>query len=386
MKKQVMGVLMAAAMVVSLVGCGGKKTSDNGTDTYNAAVTAEEYAATIKTNADIYKEYVKLPSYKGIEVSVDRSGLEVSEEDIDSYLENLLKNSADTETLTSGTTVSGDTITLDYSGLLDGEAFSGGTATDTTYTIGSKKFIEDLDNGLVGLEVGQEYDIPCRFPDSYSNSDMAGKEVVFVVTVSQIERKHVPELTDEWVAENAEKLGSEATTVEALRKVVEDYLKSNAEATFASEKFELVWNNISEGVTVSGYPQAELDSLMNTLKTNIQTEYEQYGSAYGATDFYDYLSQVYNCADEEAYNKYALENAQQYLLEKMVLTMIAAENEITVSADDINEMGGQLASYYGYTDYQEILDNYGNEMNSEVGYEVLYQKVQEFLNTEAVEV
>ena len=37
------------------------------------------------------------------------------------------------------------------------------------------------------------------------------------------------------------------------------------------------------------------------------------------------------------------------------------------------------------TNYQEILDNYGNEMNSEVGYEVLYQKVQNFLNDNAVE-
>ena len=43
-------------------------------------------------------------------------------------------------------------------------------------------------------------------------------------------------------------------------------------------------------------------------------------------------------------------------------------------------MGAQLASYYGYTDYQEILDSYGNQMNSEVGYEVLYQKVQDFIN------
>ena len=60
-------------------------------------------------------------------------------------------------------TASGDTVKLDYSGLLNGEAFSGGTATDASYTIGSGKFITDLDQGLIGLTVGQEYNIPCTF-------------------------------------------------------------------------------------------------------------------------------------------------------------------------------------------------------------------------------
>ena len=52
---------------------------------------------------------------------------------------------------------------------------------------------------------------------------------------------------------------------------------------------------------------------------------------------------------------------------------------------DINEIGATYASYYGYTDYQEILDTYGNEMNAELGYEKLSEKVQSFLNDNSVE-
>lgn len=63
----------------------------------------------------------------------------------------------------------------------------------------------------------------------------------------------------------------------------------------------------------------------------------------------------------------------------MIITMIAADNNITVEADEINSTGEELASYYGYNDYQEILDTYGREMNSEIGYQVLYQKVVEFV-------
>ena len=292
---------------------------------------------------------------------------------------------ATTETVTEGVTASGDTVKLDYSGLLNGEAFSGGTATDASYTIGSGKFITDLDQGLIGLTVGQEYNIPCTFPSDYSSSDLAGKEVIFVVTVKSIQKSTVPDLTDAWVTENASTLGVEATTVAELRSYVKDYLTSQAESTFASDKYQAVYSKLSENLTPSGYPQEELDSLVNTLKSNVESEFNSYGSAYGISDLDSYLSQVYGFESQDAFNDYAVEYAQKYLLEKMVLTLIASNENISVSADEINDMGAQLADYYGYTNYQEILDNYGNEMNSEVGYEVLYQKVQNFLNDNAVE-
>lgn len=381
--------MLAATLMASLTACGKKENTTQGSSagsTVNTEITAEQYAGTITSNAEIYKQYVTLPEYKGVEVTVDRTSLDITDEDVESYISNLLSQFATTENLTEGVTASGDTVTLDYSGKLNGEAFSGGTATDASYTIGSGKFISDLDQGLIGLNVGQEYEIPCTFPSDYSSSDLAGKDVIFVVTVTSIQKSTLPELTDTWVAENASSMGVEATTVAELRTYVKDYLKTQAEASFASEKYQAVFQKLSENLTPSGYPQEELDSLVNTLKSNIESEFNSYGSAYGISDLDSYLKQVYGFESQDDFNEYAVEYAQQYLLEKMVLTIIAAEQDISVSADEINDMGTQLADYYGYESYQEILDSYGNEMNAEVGYEVLYQKMQEFLNENAVEV
>lgn len=391
MKKKFMSVMLAATLVVSLVGC-GKKNNNNTTtdadDTSNKAITAEEYNATIASNAAVYKKYITLPEYKGIAVSVDKSSLTVSDDDVETYISNILSSYATSEQVTEGTTASGDTISLDYSGKLDGVAFSGGTATDVSYTIGSGKFITDLDQGLVGLNVGQEYDIPCTFPSDYSSSDLAGKSVIFTVTVHSITKKTIPELTDEWVAANAESMGIEGTTVEALRKEAREYLENSGKSTYDSNKYSAVYEVIKKDITVNGYPQAELDSLKSILKQNMEAEYNQYQSYYsaqGISDFSSYLSSVYNLSDDAAYDDYATQTAQEYLLEKMVLTIIAADNGIDVSADDINEIGATYASYYGYTDYQEILDTYGNEMNAELGYEKLSEKVQSFLNDNSVE-
>lgn len=391
MKKKFMSVMLAATLVVSLVGCGKKNNNNTATDaddTSNKAITAEEYNATIASNAAVYKKYITLPEYKGIAVSVDKSSLTVSDDDVETYISNILSSYATSEQVTEGTTESGDTISLDYSGKLDGVAFSGGTATDVSYTIGSGKFITDLDQGLVGLNVGQEYDIPCTFPSDYSSSDLAGKSVIFTVTVHSITKKTIPELTDEWVAANAESMGIEGTTVEALRKETREYLENSGKSTYDSNKYSAVYEVIKKDITVNGYPQAELDSLKSILKQNMEAEYNQYQSYYsaqGISDFSSYLSSVYNLSDDAAYDDYATQTAQEYLLEKMVLTIIAADNGIDVSADDINEIGATYASYYGYTDYQEILDTYGNEMNAELGYEKLSEKVQSFLNDNSVE-
>ncbi len=387
MRKKVLGIIMAASMVASLTACGGSDknnssdSSSNGGSTVNQEIAANQYADTIKSNAETYKTYISLPEYKGLSVSVDSEQKEVTDSDVTDYINNLISQYGTTESVTEGVTANGDTISLDYSGLLDGTAFSGGTATDVSYTIGSGKFIDDLDKGLVGLTVGEEYDIPCKFPDNYSSSDLAGKDVIFKVTVNSIKKTTLPELTDDWVASNASSLNVEATTVEGLKSYVKDYLETQAKTNYDSSKYQAAWKAISEQInTDKGYPEAELNSLIDTLKSNVQSEYNQYGSYYGISDFNSYLSQVYGFDSEDAFNDYAKEYAKSYLLEKMAITIIAENENITVSEDDINDMGAQLASYYGYSDYQEILDTYGNQMNSEVGYQVLYQKVQDFIN------
>lgn len=381
MKKKLFSVLLVGALAASLVACDSKKKEvDKTLSTVNTEINADEYAATITDNAGIYKTFVSLSDWKGMSVDLAESDYKVTDSDVEDYIQSLLEATATTDAQTTGTTKSGDTIKLDYSGKLDGTAFSGGTATDASYTIGSGKFIDDLDKGLVGLTVGVETDIPCTFPESYQNSDLAGKQVVFTVTVKEIDVTVVPELNDEWVTANASKLGvsdAELTNVEDLRAYVKNYLETQAASNRSSTVFETAYSQMSDGLDVSEYPSEELADLLNTLNNNVDSEYQSYSSSYSSKE--DYLKSAYNFDSLDAFNEYADNYAKQYLLQKMIITMIAADNNITVSADDINSTGEELASYYGYNDYQEILDTYGKTMNAEIGYQVLYQKVVEFV-------
>lgn len=391
MRKRILGAVLAIVFCFSVAGCGkGNDAGESKVDTSTSVVGEIEpgdYAATITNNANIYKGYITLPEYKNISVGVDRSTLEISDDQVNQTVDNLRNKYQDTQSITEGTTANGDKIILDYSGILNGEAFEGGTATDQTYTIGSGQFISDLDTGLAGLTLGEEHDIPCKFPDDYSsNADLAGKEVIFKVTVKSIQKSIVPDLTDEWVASKAETMGfSGVTTVDGLKSSVKTKLEENAKTSFENTKYKSIWNTISGQITVNNYPQDELDSLVNTLKNNIQKEFESNGAAYGCSTLEEYLSAAYGFESTSAYDEYANNYAKEYLLEKMAITIIAADNDITVTADDITNIGNEVASYYGYTDYQTMINSYGKGLNAELGYEMLYQKVQEFLNNNAVE-
>ena len=384
MKKKLVSLMLVAAMTASLTACGSKKTEEP-TSTVHKSITAAEYDAAITSDAAIYKKAFTMPEYKGIQVTVDKSVLNVAESDVDDYINKNIVSAATTENVTSGVTADGDTVILDYSGKLDGEAFSGGTATDTTYTIGSGNFISDLDKGLVGLTVGQEYDIPCTFPDNYT-SDLAGKSVIFTVKVTAIQKTTYPEITDEWVVNNKESLNLSGDTVADFREEVRKIVEANANDTYLNNTFTSAYQIISENIGDVNYPQDEIDSLVEVLNTNIESEFNTYGSYYGISDLDTYKKSVYGFDSIDAFNEYATSSAQQYLLQKMIVTIIAADNDIHVSEDEINSYGNDLAQYYGYDDFNAIVDAVGSEVVSEIGYEILYQKVVEFECSQITEV
>jgi len=379
MKKKLLSIFLVITMVLSVTACGKTTTQ---TPTTSSNLTYQEQLAADQKN---YAQYVTLGQYTGIEVAVDRSTLDVTDQAVQEYIDGVLTENATTSTVTTGTTKSGDVAILDYSGLLDGTAFSGGTATDTSYTIGSGKFITELDQGLIGLEVGKQYDIPCTFPADYSSTDLAGKSVIFRVTVTSINVSTPPEYTDAFVQSVASSYKSTATTMAEFTAFSKQSLIDQAKTTFDNTKYSAIWTQISTNCAVSGYPEAEVQTLMDTIQNNVKSEFASNGSSYGITDYATYLSSVYGYATEQAFIDYAKGYAENYLKEKMTLTMIAQKENITVTDEQIAEMGAQLATYYGYDSFQQIIDTYGSSINLEVGYSVLSDSVINLLLEKSVE-
>ncbi|MCR5053824.1 MAG: FKBP-type peptidyl-prolyl cis-trans isomerase [Lachnospiraceae bacterium] len=84
----------------------------------------------------------------------------------------------------------GDTVNIDYTGYVKetGEAFEGGSTqgSGADLTLGSGQYIPGFEEGVVGHKVGDTFDVPMTFPEDYWNTDLAGKEVYFTITLNGI--------------------------------------------------------------------------------------------------------------------------------------------------------------------------------------------------------
>src|SRR3982751_1602161 len=115
----------------------------------------------------------------------------------------------------------GDRVTIDFEGKIDGEPFEGGKAEAFQFLVGEGQMLEQFDQAVRGMKVGESKTFPLQFPADYHGAEVAGKEADFMVTMKKIEAQHLPEVDDAF----AKSLGIAEGTVEGLRADVRKNLE-----------------------------------------------------------------------------------------------------------------------------------------------------------------
>jgi trigger factor len=170
----------------------------------------------------------KLGEYKGLEVG--RAETEVADEIVDTEVERVRESFARLEPVEREAAV-GDSLLIDFEGLIDGAAFEGGKAEDYLLALGSGSLIEGFEEQLIGAKPGEGRKVEVTFPDDYQAEQLAGKAAVFNVKVKEVREKILPELDDDFASD-----ASEFETLEELRadirEKVGEALGSRAEEDF----------------------------------------------------------------------------------------------------------------------------------------------------------
>ena len=304
--------------------------------------------------------------YKGLEVTLQSA--EVTEEEIDSEVAANLNSNDKLEEVTEGVVEDGDVANIDYEGKLDGEAFDGGTDKGYDLTIGSGTFIEGFEEGLVGKNIGDTVDLNLTFPENYGSTDLAGKDVVFTVTINSVKR--APELTDELAAEI-----SDYETADEYRQSIKDSLAeqkvSEQESTMINDLVGLAYEN----ATVNDYPQEMIDYQLEVVTKYYQSYAEQYGMEYA-----DFLEQQIGMT-EDAFLEKMTETVKQSLAQEMVLRAIAETENVEVSDEKFRTKSEEYANSIGMTDVDEFINQYGE---NEIMASILQDEAVEILQSNAV--
>jgi len=168
------------------------------------------------------KPVVNLGDYHQIEVAEEP--VEVTEETVDRVVEDLRHQHATWEPVERAAQLD-DLLNLDVESTIDSEPYINQKGARYRLIADSQTPAPGFAEQLVGMNKGDEKDFQLQFPEDHSQSELAGKEADFKVSVSEIEAENLPEVTDEFAAQVEAEIGG----VEELRDRIRSDLQSRAE-------------------------------------------------------------------------------------------------------------------------------------------------------------
>ena len=279
--------------------------------------------------ADIVPE-VKLGDYK--KLNVKHEDVKITAKDVNGILENLASSYAEKKIVRRAAKLT-DGVIIDFVGKKDGEAFKGGSAKDYHLVLGSKSFIPGFEDGIVGHESGDKFDLKLTFPKDYGVKDLAGAKVVFEVLLKQVNEVTKAKIDDEM----AKKCGPFKTLAE-----LKDDIKKNLEAQSKHQAQEKLKDQlVAELVKVSKVPAPEI--LVDDQVKMIRDDMTRNAAAQGMS-FEDYLKA--NQETVEGWEKEARKIAETRVKASLALQTLAVEQKITVSDDLVNAKIAELRDVY----------------------------------------
>lgn len=292
---------------------------------------------------------VKLCDLTGITVETSPK-LTVDEDMVNSQIDYLRKNYL---TETKDAAKEGDTVNIDFVGKMNGEAFNGGSGTGYDLVLGSGSFIDGFEDQLIGAKKGEKLEVNVTFPESYPNNpDLAGKPAVFDVTVNKVST--MPELTDQWVKEHAEDMGSKASDVASFRVEQQALLQAQVDYQYNNTIQQDALQQIvdTSEITVSDAMQKYAEDYV--ISQEVSTA-KQYG--HGLADMLNMYGMSVDDFKEEI-SSYATDYAKQ----RMVVAAIANEQGIKSSDQLIDELAVELSGLAGKElNKIQLIEQYGGD-------------------------
>ena len=338
----------AGALAVGMAGCGKSASSGASSESTRLDLgSAADYDYQNFTYSDGLDENGYWTGVKALDVvtlpedyaaiPLKKADIEPTEDEVQSQIDSLLDQHSTTAEVTGRAAANGDTVTIDYSGTVDGVAFTGGTYSGYSLKLGSGTFIDGFEDQIVGHNVGDTFDVKVTFPEGYSDSTdaegntlvLSGKEAVFSVTLNGISEEVQPELTDAWVDET---LGTSNNlhSVEALRAFYQQQL-------YQTNLQTAVMDYLLQNSTFGDIPKSVLDYQV----TQCLNYYYTMGGHYGYE--LDAFVQMMGYDNADAMLAALADNIESYAKEALVYQAVAEAMELAPTQE-------QIDAYSAYTD------------------------------------
>ena len=271
-----------------------------------------QYSATIEVKPEI-----KLEEYLGLNVEGKKE--EVKDEEVEERLKGLQNLHANLKTIEETRPVqNGDFVIIDYEAKMDGKPLEEGKAIDFTVEVGSGRFIQALEEKLIGLRSEEEREIEIFFPEDYGYKKWAGKTIAFHVKIKEIKEKILPILDDEF----AKDLGDYSSLEELKIKLKQEIEREKKLALERQLKDQMVDQLLQKNTF--DVPESLVDEQTKTLVSDIKLRLATQGMKIDALG-----------VSEEKLQKDYREAAMRQVRTFLILEKIAGQEGITVTDEEV---------------------------------------------------
>ena len=312
---------------------------------------------------------VELGNYKGVEVS--KVDTEATDADVEEEIKKVAEQNSRTITVEDRAVKDGDMTVIDFEGFIDGEAFEGGKGENYPLTIGSHSFIDNFEDQIIGMNIGDEKEINVTFPEDYHAEELKGKPATFKVSVKEIKEKQLPDIDDDFA--------QDVSDFDTLDEYKADLKKKIAERKEAEAKRQKETEAIEKIVADSkmDIPQAMIDTQVTRMAEDFAQRLQQQGLSLETYFKYTGLTAEKILDDMKP-------EAVKRIQNSLVLEAVAKAENIQVSDDEFNAELSKMAEMYKM-EVDKIKEFMGESEEKQMRDDIAIQKAVDLIVSSAVE-
>ena len=341
----------------------GLRTVDTPFD-LDVPVMSKSEGVEMKMKVTVYPE-VKLGDYKGLKATMLPS--EATDEDVDKEIENMRDRNSRLVSVEDRAAEMGDTAEIDFEGFVDGVAFEGGKGENYPLTIGSHSFIDNFEEQLIGMNIGEEKEINVTFPEEYHAEELKGKPATFKVSVKEIKEKQLPELDDDF-AQDVSDFDTLAEYKEDLKKTISVRKENEAKAKKEDEAIAKIVETSKMDI-----PEAMINTQVNRMVEDFAQRLQQQGLS--IDQYFQYADKIVEEMKPEAVKR---------IQTRLVLEAVAKAEDIQVSDEEFDAELQKMADMYKM-ELSQIKEFMGEFEGKQIRSDIAIQKAVDLIVNSTVE-
>jgi len=296
---------------------------------------AYAFDATVEVNPEIADV-----NFKGLKLTKTKHA--ATDDEVDVQLKMLQKNLAKREKIKEDRPLQlEDVAVIDYEGFKNGQPFEPTKKTENfIIKVGSGQIVKDLDDGLIGMQPGEERQVEVTFPDDYFKAELVGQTVVFKVKLNEVREEILPDLDDAF----AKSISDQYETLDILKTKIEENLRNGYEKRVEQELNEQIFQQLIEQVEFE-VPDTLVDGELEHILNDAERSFAQSNRSFEEVGL-----------SREGLSKTYRPTAEKQVRRHLILSKIMEQEKLSLSEEELDQ------------GFQEMADSFQQPVEHVKGY------------------